>query len=236
MAAAPTAKSKPLLLVTGLKREARIGAGEGIVTVCSAGDPALLRSRLSELPAQDFSGVISFGIAGGLSPSLRTGDVVIASGVVSENVHHPVDEAWALSLASHIAPHMPLERGLIAGVEAVLLHASHKTEAHRKTRAIAVDMESHIAAAYAKEHGLPFVAIRAISDPASRGLPRIAADALKPDGSVDMLKVLTGICRDPSQIPALIAAGRDSKRAFEALRRVRGLPGFFFGLGLPDFR
>jgi len=35
----------------------------------------------------------------------------------------------------------------------------------------AVDMESHIAAAYAAEVGLPFAALRVISDPASRAPP-----------------------------------------------------------------
>ena len=226
--------AKPLLLVTGLEREARIAAGDGIVTICSAGNPALLRTRLATLQPQSFAGVISFGIAGGLSPSLRTGDVVVASGVVSDSGKHAVHETWAEALASRITQHMPIERGLIAGVEAVILHAAAKSDAHARTRAIAVDMESHIAAAYASENALPFAAIRVVSDPASRGLPRIATDALKPDGSVDMVKVLTAICRDPAQIPALIAAGRDSRRAFSVLRRVRGLPGLFLGFGRAD--
>ena len=226
--------AKPLLLVTGLEREARIAGGEGIVTICSAGNPALLRTRLATLQPQSFAGVISFGIAGGLSPSLRTGDVVLASGVVSGGERHPVHETWVEALASRIAQHMRVERGLIAGVEAVMLHANAKSDAHACTGAIAVDMESHIAAAYAKKNALPFAAIRVVSDPASRGLPRIAADALKPNGGVDIVKVLTAICRDPAQIPALIEAGRDSRQAFAVLSRVRGLPGLFLGFGGTD--
>ena len=33
-------------------------------------------------------------------------------------------------------------------------------------------MESHVAAAFAAEHGLPFAALRVISDAADRALPR----------------------------------------------------------------
>jgi len=40
-----------LLVVTGLQREAQIASGDGIVTVCSGGDPALLRQRLTALSA-----------------------------------------------------------------------------------------------------------------------------------------------------------------------------------------
>ncbi len=107
---------------------------------------------------------------------------------------------------------------------------------HAISGALAVDMESHIAAAYAHRHGLPFAALRAISDPATRSLPDIAANALTPDGNVDLPKVLAGVLRRPGQIPALIAAGIDSERAFASLRRVRRLLGPLFGLGGADLR
>ena len=58
--------------------------------------------------------------------------------------------------------------------------------------------------------------------------------ALQPDGQVDLLKVLGGVARHPGQIPALVAAGIDSERAFAALRRCRRLLGPLFGLGGAD--
>ena len=61
-----------------------------------------------------------------------------------------------------------------------------------ETGAVAVDMESHIAAAYAAEAGLPFAALRVVSDPAGRALPALAMAAIKPNGDIDLRKVLRG--------------------------------------------
>jgi hypothetical protein len=83
---------------------------------------------------------------------------------------------------------------------------------------------------------LPFAALRAIGDPAARSLPDIAANALTRDGNVDLPKVLAGVLKRPGQIPALVAAGFDSERAFASLRRVRRLLGPLFGLGGADLR
>ena len=97
-----TAAKPALLVVTGLQREARIAAGDGIVTLCSGSNPELLRERLSALvsarpresgdPAQEswipafagmnggeICGVLSFGLAGGLAPDLQPGDMVLAT-------------------------------------------------------------------------------------------------------------------------------------------------------------
>jgi hypothetical protein len=62
-----------------------------------------------------------------------------------------------------------------------------------------------------------------ISDPAHRALPELAAAALKPDGNIDIWRVMRGIVRRPSDIGALVSSGRDFKRALRSLRGVRGL-------------
>ena len=91
----------------------------------------------------------------------------------------------------------------------------------RKTGAIAADMESHIAAAYAQARGLPFACLRTMSDPWNSALPSLAANALTPDGRVRHLFVLASLLTKPGQIPALLRAARESKTAFAALLRCR---------------
>ena len=66
-------------------------------------------------------------------------------------------------------------RGGLAGVEEVVVAQASKAALHSETGAAAVDMESHIAAAYAAEADLPFAALRVISDPADRALPALRA-------------------------------------------------------------
>jgi hypothetical protein len=87
-------------------------------------------------------------------------------------------------------------------------------------------MESHIAAAYADDWGLPFAALRVISDPASRALPAIATSAIKPNGDIDLRKVLRGVARNPMSLRALVSTGIDFNRA---LRSLRGCRSFVLG-------
>jgi len=101
-----------------------------------------------------------------------------------------------------------------------------KAALHSETGAAAVDMESHIAAAYAAESGLPFAALRVISDPASRALPPLAMAAIKPNGDIDVRKVLRGLARNPTTLRALVSTGIDFNRA---LRSLRGCRGFLLG-------
>jgi hypothetical protein len=117
-------------------------------------------------------------------------------------------------------------RGGLAGVEDVVVARDGKAALRLETGAAAVDMESHIAAAYAAEAGLPFAALRVISDPASRALPALARSAIKPNGEIDLRKVLRGLARNPMTLRALVSTGIDFNRA---LRSLRGCRSFLLG-------
>jgi hopanoid-associated phosphorylase len=232
-----------LLVVTGLRREADIASGDGVVTLCSGGRPELLQERLSALfrdssrPSDaGIAAILSFGLAGGLAPHLRPGDIVIASHVVADGERHDAHTGWHNALVSSFGEAITVHLGAIAGSDSVVTTYAGKRALHGADGALAVDMESHIAAAYARRHNLPFAVIRAVSDPATRSLPDIASKALTRDGDVALGKVIGGLLRQPGQLPALIAAGRDSGRAFATLRRVRGLLGPLFGFRGADFR
>ncbi|HEV7874836.1 MAG TPA: phosphorylase, partial [Enterovirga sp.] len=99
-----------------------------------------------------------------------------------------------------------------------------------RTGAAAVDMESHVAAAFAHEHGLPFSALRIISDGANRVLPPVAGQAMRADGGIDLPAVLASLARQPRQLPALLGTAIDAATAFIALRSVSRRLGYGFGL------
>jgi hypothetical protein len=87
-------------------------------------------------------------------------------------------------------------------------------------------MESHIAAAYASEAGIPFAALRVISDPAHRALPVVARKAIKPNGDLDLVRIMGSVVRNPRSLRALVSTGIDFNRALRSLRGCRGfLPG-----------
>ena len=218
---------RPVLIVTGLVQEARIAAGPGMIVICSSSDPQQLRALLATLDLSTFRGVISFGVAGGLDPSLKSGDVVVATEVLAGDTRFLAGLALNEEMITSAAlKRRRVVRGGLAGVEQVIAATACKAALHSETGAAAVDMESHIAAAYAAEAGLPFAALRVITDPASRALPALAKSAIKPNGDIDLRKVLRGIARNPTTLRALVSTGIDFNRA---LRSLRGCRGFLLG-------
>jgi adenosylhomocysteine nucleosidase len=224
------------LVITGLAQESRIAAGPGVShVVCSGSDPQRLRKELSGLDSTGLRAVISFGIAGGLDPSLHPGDVVVATAVIAHSGTWKVPAAVVSAMAERVrASGIGVAQGALMGVEEPILLPTAKAAAREATDAIAVDMESHIGAQYAAANQLPFAAIRVISDPAVRALPQLATRALKPDGSVDVRAVIAGLARAPSELSTLIRAGGDAGRAFAGLRRCRSFLDFGLCFGLAD--
>jgi hopanoid-associated phosphorylase len=225
---APSGRS--VLVATGLTLEARIAAGPGVTTVCSGGSPDRLRQLLATADPNGIRAVVSFGLAGGLDPSLRAGDIVIASHVVRGATHSATDESVMLAFAARLAGGRATP-GRVVGWDVVMCSPAEKAALHR-SGASAIDMESHIAAEFAARHDLPFGVVRVICDPAGRAVPPLANRALHANGRIRVAAVLGSLARNPGQIGPLMGLGRDFATAVGALRRSRRLLGRHFGL--PD--
>lgn len=222
----------PVLAVTGLAKEARLASGPGVLAVGAGGNPARLRALLSERREPGCRAVLSFGIAGGLDPTLRPGDVIVASGIVSAERRYDADRDLADAILRALSgPEARAGSGSLAGVDAAVLTVAAKASLRHETGCAAVDMESHVAAAFAEQHGLPFAALRIVCDPATRAIPAFAALALKPNGEPDVWAVLRAVARDLSQVRPLVHLARDSGTAFASLKRCRRRLGD--GLGIP---
>ena len=222
---APAGKidSRPVLIVTGLVQEARIAAGPGMTVICSSSDPQQLRALLTVFDPTTIRGVISFGVAGGLDPTLKSGDVVVATEVLSGDARWlaglPLNEDLIDSVG---LGRRRIVRGRLAGAEEVVAARHVKAALHNETGAAAVDMESHIAAEYAAKAGLPFAALRVVSDPAHRALPPLAMAAIKPNGDIDVRRILRSVARNPLTLLELVSTGLDFSRALKSLRGCRG--------------
>jgi adenosylhomocysteine nucleosidase len=210
-----------ILVATGLKREARILQGSAVQVVAGGGDRARLERALEDAAGRA-AAVISMGLCGALADDLRPGDWVIASRIVSAEGDLEPNPDWTTSLAQRLPGARP---GPILGSDVMIADASAKRAACAATGGLAVDMESHIAAAVAARHGLPFAAARVVSDAADRSLPKAAQAGMGSDGSMDIAAVLIALAVDPRQLPALIRVGREAETAFRALGRGRDLLG-----------
>ena len=234
IAVAPPRISRPVLVVTGMAREMRLAAGPGSIVVGSGGNPARLRESLAALGNAGCRAVLSFGIAGGLDPALRPGDVIVGTLVGFEDTGWPSHPNWADGLIGRLSAAWTRPvLAKIAGSDSVVLDVIAKRRIREETGAAALDMESHVAAAHAADHGLPFAALRVVCDPAERALPPLAATALRQDGGVDFPVVLKALAREPGQLAAMLRLAGDARAAFASLRRCRYLLGI--GRGFPDF-
>lgn len=220
---------RPVVAVTGLAAEARLAAGRGVHALAGGGNAAALGAALERALARGASAVLSFGIAGGLDAELACGAWLIAGAVVSPAERWPCDPAWVRSLATRLPGARIAD---LAGVDAPVSEAAAKRALQRTTGAAAVDTESHIAAALAAAHGLPFGAFRVVADSARRMLPPAALVALAPDGRIRHAAVLGSLARTPTQLPLLLRTALDARTAMRALSRGRRLLGP--RLGYPD--
>ena len=210
-----------ILAVTGLKREAEIAGGAGVVAVAGGGYAKGLGEKLDALHG-DISGVISFGLAGGLSPLLKVGEAVIADQVITGAEQWRCDERWRVALTAKLPG---AHQGPVAASATILENAKDKSALFAATGALVVDMESAVAARFAAARKLPFAVLRVISDDARHVLPPAALVAMKPDGGIAIGRVLGSLIRHPLQMPGLIRMARTSGRAFKELLRCRGLCG-----------
>jgi len=210
-----------ILAVTGLQKEAQIVGTAGVIAVAGGGDSGSLAAKLDALHG-DIRGVISIGLAGALSPLLEVGEVVIADSVMTGAENWDCHEGWRVRLVSRL----PLaHRGALFGSDVIIEHPETKAGLHKTTGAVAVDMESQVAARFARQRNLPLAALRVISDDASHVLPPAALVAMKPDGRLALGRVLLSLLRRPKQVPALVRTARDSNKAFAELLRCRDLCG-----------
>ncbi len=217
-----------IIVVTGLKREARAMGSPHVRVIIGGGDPEGLLQEL-EAQAASAEGFISIGLGGALAPALRPGDWVVGRGVRTQQGRVETDQDWSETLLDRLPG---ARAGDVVGSDVMVADAEAKRALHDSTGALVVDMESHVAACVAARHGLPFAVARTISDSADHSLPVAAQRGMRPDGSMDVAAVLLALLGDPAQLPALLRTALAAETAFRALLRGRQLLGP--ALGRPD--
>ena len=156
---------------------------------------------------------VSSGLAGALRDGYRPGDIVAAR-LVSE-VGEPV------AVASH---RELLSTAVDCGARRIERLATSRTlvtrmEQKRKlgNMAEAVEMESYTILAEAARHGVPGIAVRAVSDTADFDLPLDFERATDGRGQIRVASVVSQVLRRPSGLPNLLKLARDCRLASRRL-------------------
>ena len=174
------------------------------------------RTASEALARAGCSRLLSFGIAGGLDPAYAVGDVVFSSHVVTPALESfgerpPAAEKPTLRVVGAI------RRGTICGIDRIVFTPVEKAELFAATGAAVADMESHALARTAMAHGLPFFALRAVSDGPGDHLPRYVAGAVTTEGAPRLAPILLGLARDPLSLPQLLRLKTNTDKALAAL-------------------
>ena len=213
-----------MIVVTGMAFEAGIAAGPGVEVVTGSAANA---NDISAAVRRGCKGIISFGIAGGLTPDLKPGACIVARSVVTGDRRYHSHREWFDRLGATIPGSIHAD---IAGAAAPVCSPSDKRKMALATGAVAVDMESAGSASVAFKHKLPFAALRVVADPSHRSLPPAALGERRMDGTTDLSAVWRSIVSQPGQLGGLLRVALDTRTARAALVRSRRLLGHGFGL------
>lgn len=210
-------------ILTGVRAEARVLralSGTAPLIACSGADADRAHRLAAEMVARGATALVSFGLAGGLTPGLKAGTLLLASGVVlPDGSERPVSPAWrAAVLARAQAAGVSLSGGRIAGVRRMAATPAEKRALAERSGSAAVDMESAAVALAAREAGLPFLVLRAVADPPDADVPPWALAGVGDDGRLRLFRIAAGLLRDPRSLPAALRLARDGQAGLSALR------------------
>jgi len=198
--------------VVGFKAEARIARALGWPVAVGGGTAEGAAAAAQRLIQAGATGLISFGLAGGLDSSLPAGKVIVPEAVIAGGHTWRTDPTLSARLGGTTCH-------LCLGVDRVVAGQAEKRSLGRETGAAMADMESASVAAVAEAAGLPFAVLRAICDPAGRALPPAALVGLDGSGRIALSRIAWSVLTHPRQIPVLIALAREATAARSALRR-----------------
>jgi len=191
--------------------------------------PARASASISSL-LRDFpvSFLVGAGAAGALDPSLRTGEILVASRVVDEAGEAPAPDVSLVSKAVALGA----KPATFVTVARPITSSREKSEVARRfgaadTTGAVVDMESAAWARAVASHGIPFVILRAVSDNFEEELPAFLSSCMAADGSIDRAAVARRLVLHPAALPRLLRVRR-------RVRDGAGAVGLFLERLLPE--
>lgn len=191
-----------------------------------------VRQAIASLQGRSIARLISAGFCGALDPALSIGDVLVADEVLDQAGNHfPSAQLEGSSNEDSVVnPHSELgtpnsPRRLLT-CSHLIATPSEKRSLGSRTGAHAVDMESAVWAAWCQAEGIPFTAIRVVSDTIGDALsPKLLA-VLSRD-RVRIMPLLGTIAKSPGLVVELVRlaqrTSRAAKQLAEELLRAQGV-------------
>jgi adenosylhomocysteine nucleosidase len=185
----------------------RIGRlnGAQVVLVANGPGPKLAGDAVDVVKEHEsMEGLISIGFCGGLRQTLVPCDIFVASEVVGTG-------PALLPVSTR-----PFQTGKLLSIDRVVSAAAEKRALSND--ADAVEMEAAAVAARARDWGLPFYAVRVVTDTCEESFPLDFNRMRSADGRFSRAKILAAALRRPGVVfPELMKLNKRTKRAAQAL-------------------
>lgn len=185
----------------------RVGHVEVVATMTGIGMEPATRVTEALLDATQIDHVMVVGIAGGIVPNVKLGDLVVPEIVVDERTGNEYRQ-------------LPLDGGPVRGIiqsSDELLVDMEEINRRRDRGVFALDMETGAVAAVCEARGVPWSTYRGISDLA--GDSAIDADIMKlsgPDGSGNLGALARYLLPKPWRVLGLVRLTRGMRAATNA--------------------
>jgi adenosylhomocysteine nucleosidase len=163
----------------------------------------------AELSSSKLEAVVSTGFCGALDPKLREGQIVVGTEVLD------LDTNAAFECGT-IESETPFASGVLISQDRIINYAAEKQQI-RERGALAIDMEAGGVAARAKRAGLPFYAIKVVSDRTDESFPLDINRMRSTDGRIRRVKIGVHALTHPKLLPQLLHWKRRSTVAAKAL-------------------
>lgn len=211
---------RPIGIVSALPAEARAlgpsaphGAelrrlDEGALLAVSGMGRAAAAAAARRLVLAGARALVSFGMAGGLDPTLICGTVLLPEEVAAADDATgsdvlPTSGDWRQRLRAAMPGACLVCGGRLLTSRQPIARPAAKADAWRQTGATAVDMESAAISQVAAQAGIPFIALRVIVDTAADELPA-AVIAASAGGGLRVGRLIGGLLRAPADVAPLI--------------------------------
>ena len=205
----------PVIVATGFTREVRTVAGPGVVAIAGGGIAERLEERLHAAVRDGAAGIVSYGLTGGLADGLRIGDWVVGDRIKGA-IDHGCHSGWRDAIAARL----PGARvGAFFADGRMIDTITEKRALGVNHDALAVDMESHVAARVAQAHGLPFAIVRIVSDEVDHLLPHAITVSMRPDGGFDRTRMRASLAAAPEQMRDVVQTMAQFAMGFRGMRR-----------------
>ena len=188
----------------------RFAERDVVAIVCGIGQHKAGRVATELVDEHGCRSLLSVGFGGGLDPALALADVRVIAEVLSGDARFASD-AQALA-------RWPEAPAVCLTVRQAMATPAAKAAARAETGAHMVDMETAAVARVAAERGVPWIGIRAVSDPADTGLPGFIADHFDPEtGQLHLFRMFGYLIPRPGTWLELVRLASRSRRAANAL-------------------